>query len=184
MPRPPTPAITQTAISRYYKVRKNRQTGFTLLELMVVLSIIAILAAVGFPAYQDYATRAKMTEALSVLQGFKTKVTEYYILREAWPRNHKDLGYSSKGAIPVSNSKYVSALSCQAGIDCSQIAAQLNLTAVGITGATSSWGLFLIAEVNDEYINWTCSPGARGETSPRIPIKYLPGSCRELVPAP
>ena len=65
----------------------KRQQGFTLIELMIVVAIIGILAAIAIPAYQDYTCRAKMSEAVNAVSAAKTAVSEYYISQNAFPAN-------------------------------------------------------------------------------------------------
>src|ERR1041384_3861138 len=71
---------------------KRVQKGFTLIELMIVVAIIGILAAIALPAYQDYTIRAKVTEALSLAASAKTAVTESYISNGALPGTNADAG--------------------------------------------------------------------------------------------
>ena len=71
---------------------KTMQKGFTLIELMIVVAIIAILAAIALPAYQDYVARSQVSEAMSLSSGAKTAVAEYYADRGAWPTSNTQAG--------------------------------------------------------------------------------------------
>ncbi|EPI7112377.1 pilin [Neisseria gonorrhoeae] len=66
------------------------QKGFTLIELMIVIAIVGILAAVALPAYQDYTARAQVSEAILLAEGQKSAVTEYYLNHGKWPENNGD----------------------------------------------------------------------------------------------
>ncbi len=71
---------------------QKKQQGFTLIELMIVVTIIGTLAALAIPAYQDYTIRAQVGEGLTLSAGAKTAVSEYYMDRGAWPTKNKDAG--------------------------------------------------------------------------------------------
>ncbi|MBH6528364.1 pilin, partial [Neisseria meningitidis] len=71
------------------------QKGFTLIELMIVIAIVGILAAVALPAYQDYTARAQVSEAILLAEGQKSAVTEYYLNHGTWPSNNSDAGVAS-----------------------------------------------------------------------------------------
>ena len=74
---------------------KKVQQGFTLIELMIVVAIIGILAAVAIPAYQDYTIRAKVTEGLSLAAAGKTAVSEFYASNGRLPANNQSAGVAS-----------------------------------------------------------------------------------------
>ncbi|EMS6339264.1 pilin, partial [Neisseria gonorrhoeae] len=71
------------------------QKGFTLIELMIVIAIVGILAAVALPAYQDYTARAQVSEAILLAEGQKSAVTEYYPNHGKWPEDNGDAGVAS-----------------------------------------------------------------------------------------
>ncbi|EPI7923374.1 pilin, partial [Neisseria gonorrhoeae] len=71
------------------------QKGFTLIELMIVIAIVGILAAVALPAYQDYTARAQVSEAILLAEGQKSAVTEYYLNNGEWPANNTSAGVAS-----------------------------------------------------------------------------------------
>uniref|UniRef100_UPI0035649B16 pilin n=1 Tax=Litorivivens sp. TaxID=2020868 RepID=UPI0035649B16 len=78
---------------------KKVQQGFTLIELMIVVAIIGILAAVALPAYQDYTTRAKVSEGLALASSAKTAVAEHYMTRNTMPANNSTAGYSEPSGV-------------------------------------------------------------------------------------
>ncbi|HFB6090466.1 TPA: pilin, partial [Neisseria gonorrhoeae] len=71
------------------------QKGFTLIELMIVIAIVGILAAVALPAYQDYTARAQVSEAILLAEGQKSAVTEYYLNHGKWPSDNSAAGVAS-----------------------------------------------------------------------------------------
>lgn len=78
---------------------KKVQQGFTLIELMIVVAIIGILAAIAIPAYQDYTKRAHVSEGLSLAAGAKTAVSEFYSTNNDWPTNNASAGLAASSAI-------------------------------------------------------------------------------------
>ncbi|EMS5464870.1 pilin, partial [Neisseria gonorrhoeae] len=89
------------------------QKGFTLIELMIVIAIVGILAAVALPAYQDYTARAQVSEAILLAEGQKSAVTEYYLNNGIWPENNGDAGVASSSSII---GKYVESVTVTNGV--------------------------------------------------------------------
>ncbi|EMU2640379.1 pilin, partial [Neisseria gonorrhoeae] len=94
------------------------QKGFTLIELMIVIAIVGILAAVALPAYQDYTARAQVSEAILLAEGQKSAVTEYYLNHGKWPENNGDAGVASASKII---GKYVQKVEVAKGVVTAQM---------------------------------------------------------------
>jgi len=82
---------------------QNRQSGFTLIELMIVIAIIGILAAMAIPAYQDYTRRAYISEVLVAASAAKVAVEEYHAANGSWPASNASAGIAANGSWPASN---------------------------------------------------------------------------------
>ncbi len=137
---------------------KKTQQGFTLIELMIVVAIIGILAAIALPAYQDYTIRAKVSEAAVLADGAKTAVAEFRISENSWPGSNESAGMS-----PTISSKYVSSvLVSGSGV----ITASISNTAVGASG-----NLVLTPTFGNGVVDWSC-------TDSTISSQYLPSNCR------
>ncbi|HFC7239079.1 TPA: pilin, partial [Neisseria meningitidis] len=89
------------------------QKGFTLIELMIVIAIVGILAAVALPAYQDYTARAQVSEAILLAEGQKSAVTEYYLNHGIWPGDNSSAGVASSSKI---KGKYVEKVEVAKGV--------------------------------------------------------------------
>jgi len=145
---------------------KKAQQGFTLIELMIVVAIIGILAAVAIPAYQDYTIRAKITEAMSIASQAKTAVSEYYISQGSMPADQATAGLDTAASYATSVVQQMSyaRTSATVGVITMDILAIGGDTVAGddftLTGTGSSTG-----------VTWVCAAGS-------IDAKYLPSNCR------
>ena len=134
---------------------KRNQQGFTLIELMIVIAIIAILMAYALPAYKDYTIRTKVGEGMTLASASKIAVTEYYQSEGSWPTTNAEAGVSSGNGNNVSGT----AVSANGVI---------SVTYSGIPEVTST--LTLVPTDVSGSIRWNCSTA--------IEAKYVPASCR------
>ena len=140
---------------------KAIQKGFTLIELMIVVAIIGILAAIALPAYQDYTARAQMGEALTLADGQKGAVTEFYADKGVFPGNNASAGIADEASIA---GKYVDRVRITSGVITASMKA--NNVANGIAGTT----LTLTPTAGSGSITWACTSSASA--------KYIPAACR------
>ena len=156
---------------------KAIQKGFTLIELMIVVAIIGILAAIAIPAYQDYTIRAQVTEGLNLAADLKAGVAEQFAQTGTWPANNAALGITL-----VKSGKYVTDVSITTGtitITYGGVNANANLTAAPLLSLRPT------TSANGDVI-WNC--GRKAIVGALVPVpgvdqtsvvaKYLPSTCR------
>jgi type IV pilus assembly protein PilA len=146
---------------------KKFQKGFTLIELMIVVAIIAILAAIAIPAYQNYLIRSQVSEAAVLTDGAKTAIAEYYSNYGKFPTSNKSAGLPEN--VESISGKYVAQV--DVGTNPGVIEAEFNST----TANTAIQGKMfaLSATANGGSVTWTCK-----NTHTNVDAKYLPSSCR------
>ncbi len=139
----------------------KKQQGFTLIELMIVVAIIGILAAIAIPAYQDYTIRAQVSEGLNLAGGAKAAVSEYTMDSGLFPSDNPEAGLSAAASI---NGKYVTSVTNASG---------LLTVAYGNSAHTTlaAGTLQLSAATSAGSVQWICK-------SATILDKHLPAACR------
>ncbi|HFA3366058.1 TPA: pilin [Neisseria gonorrhoeae] len=164
------------------------QKGFTLIELMIVIAIVGILAAVALPAYQDYTARAQVSEAILLAEGQKSAVTEYYLNNGEWPKDNASAGVASS---PTDiKGKYVQKVEVNNGV----VTAQMNPS--GVNKEIQGKKLSLWAKRENGSVKWFCGqPVTRAAADAdtvtddatagnnKIDTKHLPSTCRDTSSA-
>lgn len=148
-------------------MKQKVQQGFTLIELMIVVAIIGILAAVAIPAYQDYTVRAKVAEGLSLAAAAKTAVAEYWSSKGVLPGTNTSAGLPKATSISGNAINSVQ-LSANGVITVKTVA-----STSGLPSAAAGKTFTLTPAAVGGSLDWTCAKGT-------IDSKYLPSECRPL----
>jgi type IV pilus assembly protein PilA len=154
--------------------RSKLQRGFTLIELMIVVAIIAILAAIAIPGYQNYIIRAQVTEGITLADGWKTPVGEYYAANGIWP--------TAANLTSNTNSigKYESLVTVKTGgvIEITygnQANSQINTNKLDLVPYTDATGDVLWQCGTSTAPSGTIATSAVNTTT--VPARYLPATC-------
>ncbi|MBG8841530.1 pilin [Neisseria meningitidis] len=156
------------------------QKGFTLIELMIVIAIVGILAAVALPAYQDYTARAQVSEAILLAEGQKSAVTEYYLNHGEWPANNSSAGVATSADI---KGKYVKSVEVAKGV------ITATMLSTGVNKEIQGKKLSLWAKRQAGSVKWFCgqpvtrantnADAVKADTAAKIDTKHLPSTCRD-----
>jgi type IV pilus assembly protein PilA len=148
---------------------KNVQKGFTLIELMIVVAIIAILAAIAIPQYQNYIIRTQVSEGMNLADGAKTAVSEFYNNKGHFPKANSSAGLPPAGSV---QGKYVSTVTVTNGI----ITAAFSGTAPQESNTKIDTKVITLSPFDQGgAISWNCK--ARSNAN-YVADQYLPTACR------
>jgi type IV pilus assembly protein PilA len=161
---------------------RSVQNGFTLIELMIVVAIIGILAAIAIPAYQNYTVRAQVTEGLNLADGWKTAIGESYANTGAWPIT------SNLTGMVQSTGKYVTGVTVVAG-GVIQVTYGNQANSSALKAGQNILGIVPYTNLNKDVVwicggaavpaaaNLTIATGATANGGTTVSAQYLPSAC-------
>lgn len=146
-------------------MKKASCTGFSLLELMIAITVIGILASLAIPSYQDYAVRAKIGEALNMISAAKLSVSEYYVSHGSLPSDMDQAGIESV------KTQYIDAMDYQLKDEKGDITIVLSEKA---GSEVKGKKITFQGVVESNFLRWRCQPASENG----VAYKFLPASCR------
>jgi type IV pilus assembly protein PilA len=156
---------------------KQVQKGFTLIELMIVIAIVGILAAIALPAYQDYTVRARMSEPMAKLAESKATIAEYYVSNGTLPTDLTlaDVGLSSAEADV--RTEIIDSMSLAVATEGPIVSVFVHFSVLPGEATNNAFQLSGTTRSNGT-IAWVCKPGAGSSQATPLPTKWLPANCR------
>lgn len=141
----------------------QKKNGFTLLELLLIITVLSVLAIIAIPYYQDYTTKAKITEGVAQVGPFRSMITEYYLVQLAFPSDNSQLGVQTAPTTPV-----VQSVAVGSSPSPGSVIVTFKTSALPALGNQNT--LVYVPSITGNNITWEC----RGGTMLR---KYRPHSC-------
>ena len=164
---------------------KKIQSGFTLIELMIVIAILGILAAIAIPAYQDYSVRAKVSEGIAAASPAKLAVSEYFQSEGYWPPARTTAGFTAVDTKYVNQVTVISATGLPtASANFAQIYVQIDTSETGVdsvygSAVADAFYIQLTGRNATGSVDWNCSGTSNFGTALDPSLnRLLPSSCR------